>query len=925
MLPSSVCLSLLLLVTCLHLTFCEDFLNVFIVPHSHDDVGWVQTIEEYYENQVRYIYDSTVASLIVNPSRTFIYVEQAFFSRWWKDSRTSDQQRQQFTYLLQNQQIEFVIGGWVMHDEATVTYSAAIDQMTEGHQFIQDQFGSDYNPSLGWQIDPFGASSVTPTLNSLFNFSAHVIARIPWQTMDKMKASQSMEFNWIGSRNQGTKTQMFSHCLWESYCQPGATFDYDTRDVILPSDADDLVAYIRKRSLAYRTTSVLIPWGCDFKWTNASRVYDNLEQLMDYINERSDEYGMELRYTRLSEYFESVKELSTDFPTLSYSDFYPYTERSASFWTGYFTSHPQLKGLVRSAEGFLKAVDAIYSFARENDPSFQSDFDAITSLRQGIAETQHHDGVTGTEKGYVANMYTNDINAGLSAASDLTEQTLANLLKKNSSATSLPALSVSASGQTLTLEAGKTTPVVFYNSLGWTRTEYVSVSLTNPLYEVLVTDPNNNVIPSELNPAFFSSVSEVWFQVVIPPLGSATYFLTLDLSAPHVTPTFVQIDEDLTIENSFLQLHFSNETGRITSIKNLKSGISADVDQNIYAYQSGEYEDQASGAYDFLPVGAAKLISQNRVKTYVLRDQDGQLHYNNMKLVYQTWDTPESTYMQQIFLLAESSDELVGNFISTVSKVGVLPPGVELASRFLTSLDTGTTFYTDSEGYEMQTRNWNPKKEYKYTSNYYPAVYSSYIEEDLFDNSPRLTLVYDSAHGVSSQGDGTIETMLHRSCLKDDQKGVEEVLNDTTVITPFIYVNLDARNRASYFRHQIEYLKNFAPLVAYGSPTSYSEWSNAYKVKTSGFSADLPRNIHVLSFKALNGHSSTHILRLTHIFEVDEDEEYSQAVTVDVKSLFSGRQISACVETTLSANSKIGTSCKVTLEPKDIKTFLIEF
>lgn len=532
------------------------------------------------------------------------------------------------------------------------------------------------------------------------------------------------------------------------------------------------------------------------------------------------------------------------------------------------------------------------------------------------------------QKEFVAQMYTDDINLGLDATSQLTEETFASILKKNASATSLPGLSVSSSDPSVTLTPGKVSAIVFYNSLGWTRNEYVSVSVGSPVYEVIVKDANGNTLPSDLNPSFFSNsaTSEVWFQISVPPLGYTTYFMSLDTSTPYVIPKFVQIDSDLEIQNSFLKVKFSNSTGRLSSITNLKSGISVDVDQNIYAYTSGYYEGQASGAYVFLPVGEALPITDSPVSTFVMRNSDGSIHGDNVHLVYQTWRTEDTKdWMQQIYVLWDSDDELIGNHLISVSKIGVLPQGTELITRFSSSLDTGNTFYTDSEGYEMQTRVWDPTLHYKYTANYYPAVYSAYIEESLFDNSPRLTLIFDSSHGVSSQGQGTIEAMLHRSCLRDDSKGVEEVLNDTTIVYPYVFVNFETRDKSSYYRHQLEYLKNFSPLVAVGSATSISEWESYYRTSESSLIADLPRNIHLLSFKALNGHSSTNILRLAHIFEADEDEDYSQSVTVDVTTLFADRSVSSCVETTLSANSQIGTNCKVTLQPKEIRTFLIEF
>jgi hypothetical protein len=101
--------------------------------------------------------------------------------------------------LLANGQLEFVGGGWVQSDEAVAMYEAVVNQMTEvfalclsapttpnlhaspiitscltlfssicsrpqGHLFLLETFGVNATPRLGWQIDPFGASSATPRM-----------------------------------------------------------------------------------------------------------------------------------------------------------------------------------------------------------------------------------------------------------------------------------------------------------------------------------------------------------------------------------------------------------------------------------------------------------------------------------------------------------------------------------------------------------------------------------------------------------------------------------------------------------------------------------------------------------------------------------------------------------------------------------------
>jgi hypothetical protein len=116
MLPGLACAVFLALAS-------TEMTTVYLIPHSHDDPGWMQTIDEYYEGfdqyhyGIRKMYNSILETLVDKPHRRFIAVEILFFSRWWSDKRTTDLKRQQWKGLLQNGQIEFVGGGYVMNDE----------------------------------------------------------------------------------------------------------------------------------------------------------------------------------------------------------------------------------------------------------------------------------------------------------------------------------------------------------------------------------------------------------------------------------------------------------------------------------------------------------------------------------------------------------------------------------------------------------------------------------------------------------------------------------------------------------------------------------------------------------------------------------------------------------------------------------------
>ena len=58
----------------------------------------------------------------------------------------------------------------------------------EGHGFLYETFG--VRPQISWQVDPFGASSTTPTLFALAGFNAHVISRIDYNLKEAMQYNQ---------------------------------------------------------------------------------------------------------------------------------------------------------------------------------------------------------------------------------------------------------------------------------------------------------------------------------------------------------------------------------------------------------------------------------------------------------------------------------------------------------------------------------------------------------------------------------------------------------------------------------------------------------------------------------------------------------------------------------------------------------------
>ena len=129
-------------------------LKVWVIPHSHNDPGWIKTVDEYFNRQTRGILDGMVRALDQDPARTFVWAEISYFSMWWG---TIDESTKTIVHrLLKRKQLEIVNGGWVMPDEANTHYFALIDQLIEGHQWVENHLH--VKPRIGWSIDPFGHS-----------------------------------------------------------------------------------------------------------------------------------------------------------------------------------------------------------------------------------------------------------------------------------------------------------------------------------------------------------------------------------------------------------------------------------------------------------------------------------------------------------------------------------------------------------------------------------------------------------------------------------------------------------------------------------------------------------------------------------------------------------------------------------------------
>lgn len=410
-------------------------LNVHVIAHSHDDVGWLKTVDQYYyglnkgKNMVgvRHILNSVVPQLVMDPKKRFIYVEMSFFYKWWEEQE--EPMRDIVRRLVNEGRLEFINGGWCMNDEATVNYQSTIEQMTLGLKFLNETFGQCGQPKTGWQIDPFGHTSEQASLFAQFGFDSMFVARISYEDKLVRRENKSLDIIWHADRALGDQAgSIYTNVMWDGYSPPeGFCFDAQCLDdeivdnkksyeYNIAGKAATLIDMFRSRAITKLTNDLLMPFGGDFQFMAAGQNFLNIDKLIKHINQVAPDINM--FYSTPSCYAYSVhlhtKAKSIELPE-KFDDFIPYDSTPTKWWSGYFTSRPSVKLVERQVADLLhlsRLISLHSLIANSKGSSFNwprevknHENQCLMPLWEILGDLQHHDAVTGTEQQHVADDY----------------------------------------------------------------------------------------------------------------------------------------------------------------------------------------------------------------------------------------------------------------------------------------------------------------------------------------------------------------------------------------------------------------------------------------------------------------------------------------------------------------------------------------
>nr|CAD7399005.1 unnamed protein product [Timema cristinae] len=334
-------------------------LRVFVVPHSHNDPGWIKTYEDYYHSQTRNILNNMIKKLREDDRRKFIWAETSFLALWWDEISQEEkaQAKQLFANgnmevlcsllsrlfangnmevlcsllsrlfangnmevlcslsgrllangimevlcylsgrLLANGQLEVVMGGWVMNDEANTDYYSILTQMIEGHQWLQNNM--DYTPRSSWSIDPFGESPSMAFLVKRMGLENLVIQRVHYSVKKMLARSKNLEFLWRQTWDGSGSTDLLTHMM--------PFYSYDVPHTCGP-DPKVCCQFDFRRLPGY---GMACPWRTPPQVITEHNVAHRAEMLLDQYRKKAQLYrtnvvlaplGDDFRYDQASEW-----------------------------------------------------------------------------------------------------------------------------------------------------------------------------------------------------------------------------------------------------------------------------------------------------------------------------------------------------------------------------------------------------------------------------------------------------------------------------------------------------------------------------------------------------------------------------------------------------------------------------------------------
>jgi alpha-mannosidase II len=578
-----------------------------------------------------------------------------------------------------------------------------------------------------------------------------------------------------------------------------------------------------------------------------------MDNLMQHINKEMS--GIKVRYATATEYFESLYEYQQkneiNFPVVQ-QDFVPYADNEDSYWTGYYTSLPNLKKRAREAEAALQNAEnafilaKLYKSKRGDNLEWQNLFSRLQTSREDTALVNHHDGITGTCRSHVYQDYMSRLSNSISASKSLERELLTVLLSSGDDP-------ITVSDPNSILETD--TDIIVHNSEGHSRYDLVSIKshsanariidLTTgaevPSMKIANLLTNNHHLAqtgAEYNyywVHFFVSVKalslkkyQIKFDGTDQAAQSSLYCTACPQNIREILPRPQRLQETQ-VSNDFYTIYFG-ENGLITAINDKKSDKF-----HKFGPQFMEYKTRRSGSYIFRPEGAGPepITADSALAVFVT----------------------EGTLLTEVIVVTTRftiTYRLYEEWIDSHFDVHPLPADTELVTKFYADINTQSKLIV-YDGINFVKRVVSDKA--PHAGHYFPSTAGAIIT----DKKSQLTVLTAQTMGVTKV-ENAIQFMIHRRLQQDDGRGMAQANNDESALkgVRFLLSYQDTK-QSTRFVHLAR------SSIDINRPISVSTMAVSKTIELVEPVSNLDEDLEIISFQSRELYSDDVVLRIRNM------------------------------------------------------------
>ncbi|OMJ80769.1 hypothetical protein SteCoe_18876 [Stentor coeruleus] len=741
-------------------------MNVYMVPHSHNDAGWLETAEWYYENKVQYTLDNMLDLLDIRDDVKFVWAEIYYLARYLSDFPNRKAQVIEFN---KQGRFEIVGGGWVQHDEATVDFEMAIRQTEAGFEYISRELGIN-NVKIGWQLDPFGHSSLTAALFDKMGLEVLVFSRIEDSYRLQLQNSSNMEFIWK-PQGLGSKKGVFTHVLNDHYYSPGflTQLPWETQCYgELPANETGVLnciqaveEFVYETSYKYKTNHQLMLIGADFYFTDRNFTF----QFMDLLARVSAQStNMNIKIATASEYFDAVLASETSFEVFG-GDLLPlvspgYKGQTSYWWkpwTGFYSNKPHIKQVMYDTQKLARVAEIVKTGWR-NEKIMAYELDMCT----------HHDAITGTMREPVYYDYLQRLENDQQMLLNQLGLDINSIMTKQSSSNSQLMVPYKV--------------LFIINPLNWPVQKTLSFEASSEFVRIF--DTTNQTIPSQTVP--YLNNYKAYFVYTLQGLEIRTLFVSEYANQCSDCSTISQKNTNQVIGNQYITIGLDN--GLLTSLKTQKNEF-------FIAGKIVRYDTYMSGCYTFVETEPAEIICT----------LEEFYHYTGpvVEVAESYFSHGKDTFIQRIIV-----DKISDNFIMTFYVYA--ERNDDIFYRFYQIYDRTGWFYTFNTA-NLQKRYFDFNTLNKTGHNYYPITGGLVVDLD----KEFMYIMPTFALGAGMPFENVFELGLHRHPSYDDGLGVDYYSGDIFPVEHHWMIGFSSLDYNSIWSRFLEYRSS--PIVFFNT------------------------------------------------------------------------------------------------------------